>query len=66
MEFSRPEYFSGLSFASPGDLPDSGIEPASPALQANSLPSEPPGLLLKIFNLSWRFCLLVLEIFHSL
>ena len=37
------EYWSGLPFPSPGDLPDPGIEPGSPALQADSLPSEPPG-----------------------
>ena len=43
MEFSRQEYLSGLPFASPGDLPDPGIEVRSPALQADSLPSEPPG-----------------------
>ena len=43
MEFSRQEYWSGLPFPSPGDLPDPGIEPESPALQADSLPSEPPG-----------------------
>ena len=42
MEFSRQQYWSGLSFPSPGDLLDSGIEPGSPALQADSLPSEPP------------------------
>ena len=42
MEFSRQEYWSGLPFPSPGDLPDSGIEPKSPALQADALPSEPP------------------------
>ena len=44
MEFSRQEYWSGLPFPSPGDLPDSGIEPGSPALQEDSLPpSELPG-----------------------
>ena len=43
MEFSRQEYWSELSFPSPGDLPDLRIEPGSPALQADSLPSEPPG-----------------------
>ena len=43
MGFSRPEYWSGLLFPSPGDLPSPGIEPRSPALQADSLPSEPPG-----------------------
>ena len=43
VEFSRQEYWSGLPCPSPGDLPDPGIEPVSPALQADSLPSEPPG-----------------------
>ena len=43
MEFSRQEYWSGLPLPSPGDLPDLGIKPRSPALQADSLPSEPPG-----------------------
>ena len=40
--FSRQEYWSGLPFPSPGDLPDPGIEPRSPTLQAGALPSEPP------------------------
>ena len=44
MEFSRPEYWSGQPFPSPGDLPNPGIEPRSPALQADSLPAEPPGV----------------------
>ena len=43
MEFSRQEYWSGLPFPSPGDLPSPGIEPRSPTLQADFLPSEPPG-----------------------
>ena len=43
MGFSRQECWSGLPFPSPGDLPDPGIEPGSPALQADALPSEPPG-----------------------
>ena len=43
LEFSRQEYQGGLRFPSPGDLPDPGIEPGSPALQANSLPSKPQG-----------------------
>ena len=43
MEFSRQEYWSGLPFPSPGDLPDPGIEPGSPTLQADTLLSEPPG-----------------------
>ena len=41
--FSRQEYWSGLPCPPPGDLPNPGIEPRSPALQADSLPSEPPG-----------------------
>ena len=43
IEFPRQEYWSGLPFCSPGDLPNPGIEPQSPTLQADSLPSEPPG-----------------------
>ena len=42
--FFRKEYWSGLPFPSPGDLPDPGIEAGSPTLQADSLPSEPPGM----------------------
>ena len=41
--FSRQEYWSGLPFLSPGDLPDPGIKARSPALQADALTSEPPG-----------------------
>ena len=40
MEFSRPGYWSGTHFPSPGDLPNTGIEPGSPALQMDSLPTE--------------------------
>ena len=42
MGFSRQEYWSGLPFPSPGDLPNQGIEPGSPVLQADALSSEPP------------------------
>ena len=42
MGFSRQESWSGLPFPSPGDLPNLGIEPRSPELQADSSPSEPP------------------------
>ena len=42
MRFSRQEYWSGLAFPALGDLPNPGIEPGSPALQAHSLPAEPP------------------------
>ena len=61
MGFSRQEYWSGLPFPSPGDLPNPGIEPRSPALQADSLPSEPQGKsearegLLKMEVLSYKF-----------
>ena len=48
MGFSRQEYWSGLPFPSPGDLPNPGIKPGSPALQADTLPSEPPGKQTKI------------------
>jgi len=45
MEFSRQGYWSGLPFPSPGDLPNPGIEPRSPALEANSLLSQLQGKL---------------------
>ena len=45
MGFSRPEYWSRLSFPPPGNLSDPGMDPGSPTLQADSLPSEPPGKL---------------------
>ena len=47
MGFSRQEYWSGLPFPSPGDLPNPGIEPGSPAFQADASTSEPPGKLIK-------------------
>ena len=43
MEFSRQEYWSGLPLPSPGGLPDPGIKPRSPELEADTLTSEPPG-----------------------
>ena len=45
MGFSRQGYWNELPFPSPGDLPDPGIKPGCPALQADALPSEPPGKL---------------------
>ena len=42
-EFFRHEYWSRWPFSSPGDFPDTGMKPGSPALEAESLPSEPPG-----------------------
>ena len=52
MEFSRQEYWSGLPFPSPGDLPDPGITPGSPELQADILFSEPPRKPVKDIGLS--------------
>jgi len=52
--FSRQEYCSGLPFPSPGDLPDPGIELGSPALQADSLPSEP--VIILVTQLCLIFC----------
>ena len=63
MGFSRQEYWSGLSFPSPGDLPNPRIEPRSPALQADALTSEPPGKPVRMAaiqkstsNKCWRGC----------
>ena len=54
MEFSRPEYWSGWPFPSPGDLPKPGIEPGSPALQADSLPTElSVKLRYTLLNIRW-------------
>ena len=51
MGFSRQEYWSRLPLPSPRDLPDPGIEPGSPALQADSLPSEPLGKPLLVMHI---------------
>ena len=61
MESSRQEYWSGLPFPSPGDLPDPRIEPGSPALEADALPSEPPGkpsnvVVLTEITFKWIIC----------
>ena len=53
MGFPRQEYWSGLPFPPPGDLPHPGIKPRSAALQADSLSSEPPGKLLLTFYLDF-------------
>ena len=50
MEFSRPEYWSGQPFPSPGDLPGPGIKPESPALQVDSLAAELSGKLLYVYE----------------
>ena len=64
MRFCRQEYWSGLPFPSPGDRPDPGIEPRSPALQADSLPTEAQGkskmilcTYVFIFDCSWSLLL---------
>ena len=55
MGFFRQDW-SGLPFPSPGDLPNPGIEPGSPALQADALPSEPPKGLVKQEGVGLQFC----------
>ena len=56
MDFSRQEYWSGLPFPFPGDLLNPGIEPGSPALQADALLSEPPGKPNNIgYQMQFRF-----------
>ena len=56
MDFSRQEYWNGLPFPSPGNLPNAGIEPRYPAFQADSLPSEPPGRLHIYVNIFMNIC----------
>ena len=57
MGFSRQEYWSGVPFPSPEDLPDPGIEPRSPAVQADTLPSEPPGKSLNLIRVTFKICI---------
>ena len=57
MGFSRQEYWSEVPFPSPGDLPHPGIEPRSPALKADALPSESPGCLLDSNSLNDTYAL---------
>ena len=57
MGFSRQEYWSGLPFPSPGDLPNPGIEPRSPTLQADALTSEPPEKPLMVTVISYTSAL---------
>ena len=59
--FSRQEYWSGLPFPSLGDLPNPEIEPESPALQTDALPSEPPGNTLKLRHFIKEFYLSVVD-----
>ena len=62
MGFSRQEYWSGLPFPSPGDLPDPGIEPVSPALEADALTSEPPGKPRMAYNQQIKFVWMAWEV----
>ena len=68
MEFSRPEYWSGLPCPSPGDLPTPGIKPRSPPLQADSLPAEPQGKSVgkNHWEIGWGLEIWWLEVFESL
>ena len=62
LECSRQQYWSGLLFPSPRDLPNPGIEPGSPALQADALPSKPPGKSLeKTHTKSYNLCDIIEE-----
>ena len=67
MGFSRQEYWNGLPFPSPGDLPNLEIEPTCPALQADSLTTEPPGKPRYAFSLKEKGkkkgCVILLGIF---
>ena len=66
MGFSRQEYWSGLPFPSPGDLPNPGIEPRSPTLQADALSSEPPGKpVWSIWHLTAKWCLCFFNMLSS-
>ena len=60
--FSRQEYWSGLPFPFPGDLPNPGIEPGFPALKVDSLPAEPPGKPIIISTVAPFFHLRLLRI----
>ena len=64
MGFSRQEYWSGLLFPSPGDLPDPGIEPRSPTLRVDALLSESPGKLSSVWHIVTvnRFIIIIIII----
>ena len=65
MEFSRQEYWSGLPFSSPGNLPDPGIEPESPSWQADSLPSKSPGKLMYIIHtITYQITFYISYLYH--
>ena len=62
MGLSRPAYWSGYPFPSPGDFPNPGVKPRSPALQADSFPSEPPR---KPSNCYMKMCILDNELINT-
>ena len=62
MEFFRQEYWSGLPFLSPGDLPNPGIEPGSPALQADTLPPQPPWKPIRVVSSAYLRVLIFLPV----
>ena len=69
MGFPRHEYWSGLPFSSPGNLPNLGIEPRSPAVWADSLLSEPPGTnLLGVYprSATWYYILKSITAVHHI
>ena len=64
MGFPRQEYWSGLPFRSPGDLPNSGMDPTSPALQADSLPLShqgSPKVYISVIKFSFIFMIILLN-----
>ena len=66
IEFSRQEYQNGLSFPSPGDLPNPETGPRSPVLQTDCLPSEPPGRpILCLYKVSWEDVSLTLSVSNT-
>ena len=66
MEISRQEYQNGLSFPSPGGLPNPETDPKSPVLQADRLPSEPPGRpILCLYKVSWGEVSLILSVSNT-
>ena len=65
MGFTRQDYWSGLPFLSPGDLPNTGIEPASPALAGGFFTTKPSGNPRELFSWTLRLWLNLLSIFYS-
>ena len=67
MGFLRQKYWSELPFPSPGDFPNPGMEPGSPALQADSLPSDPPGKpVFSIYHPQINICLSYAQVVNDL